>query len=180
MDSSNISETSCQRSTEESSPSGLMCTVTDDRPTLTISGWPTSNDLPLAMCIRKGRKGSAVTKSRTIRGASIVSSIGPTALAAIGQGFTNAAVPLVFISKFMILADRDAGRPGLVTFSQAIANHSSPVTLPCKPMVPLPCHAYRDCYTLTYCARSSMDRVADFESEGCRFESYRARSHLLL
>src|SRR5437870_5565043 len=24
-------------------------------------------------------------------------------------------------------------------------------------------------------ARSSMDRVADFESEGCRFESYRAR-----
>src|SRR5271166_5174084 len=27
----------------------------------------------------------------------------------------------------------------------------------------------------TRCARSSTDRVADFESEGCRFESYRAR-----
>ncbi len=30
----------------------------------------------------------------------------------------------------------------------------------------------------TRCARSSMDRVADFESEGCRFESYRARFRL--
>ena len=28
----------------------------------------------------------------------------------------------------------------------------------------------------TRCARSSMDRVADFESEGCRFESYRRAS----
>ena len=30
----------------------------------------------------------------------------------------------------------------------------------------------------TRCARSSTDRVADFESEGCRFESYRARFRL--
>lgn len=32
----------------------------------------------------------------------------------------------------------------------------------------------------TDCARSSTDRVADFESEGCRFESYRARLTQLL
>src|SRR5271157_181250 len=31
---------------------------------------------------------------------------------------------------------------------------------------------------LTRCARSSTDRVADFESEGCRFESCRARFRL--
>lgn len=30
-------------------------------------------------------------------------------------------------------------------------------------------------YTQITGARSSTDRVADFESEGCRFESYRAR-----
>ena len=35
-----------------------------------------------------------------------------------------------------------------------------------------------DAILITTGARSSMDRVADFESEGCRFESYRARWRL--
>ena len=36
------------------------------------------------------------------------------------------------------------------------------------------CHRSPGRYTHFSCARSSTDRVADFESEGCRFESYRA------